>query len=76
MSIKYNQKISFHRYIYPNIYHPHLKHSFPFTTHIFLFTTHTRWFCMGYLQEYSAQKIPDSRSYQSHTTYTICIRPT
>ena len=46
---------------------------FPFTTHIFVFTTHTRRFCIGHLQEYSAQKLPVSRSYQSHTTYTICI---
>ena len=46
---------------------------FPFTTHIFVFTTHTRWFCIGHLQEYSPQKLPVSRSYQSHTTYTICI---
>ena len=46
---------------------------FPFTTHIFVFTTHTRWFCIGHLQEYSAHKLPVSRSYQSHTIYTICI---
>ena len=73
MSIKIIKKLVFvDIFVRPFTTHTSNTH-FPFTTHIFVFTTHTRWFCIGHLQEYSAQKLPVSRSYQSHTTYTICI---